>query len=97
MGKISPGLTGWPPRAERRLVPETSNLKPETHLASTFLGKHCTHRVEGTFSSMHVIIHGRRFMCMRTHSGKFQWKMGVRPSSIANGDSRRLLEVRLLN
>ena len=30
MGRISPGPTSWPPRAERRLVPDTSNLKPQT-------------------------------------------------------------------
>ena len=30
MGKISPGLTRWPPGAERRLVPAKSNLKPQT-------------------------------------------------------------------
>ena len=46
------------------------------HLASTFLGKHCTHRIEGTFSSLHVIIHGRWLMCMRSRSGEFHWKMG---------------------
>ena len=45
------------------------------HLASTFLGEHSTHRIEGTFSSMHVFIHGRRFICMRSHSGNIQWKM----------------------
>ena len=27
---ISPGPTRWPPRAERRLVPAKSNLKPQT-------------------------------------------------------------------
>ena len=30
MGRISPGPTRWPPRAERRLVPAKSNLKPQT-------------------------------------------------------------------
>ena len=30
MGKISPGPTRWPAGAERRLVLETSNLKPQT-------------------------------------------------------------------
>ena len=30
MGRISPGLTRWPPGAERRLVPAKSNLKPQT-------------------------------------------------------------------
>ena len=29
--------------------------------------------------------------------GKFNRKWGVRPSSISEGDSRRLLDVRLLN
>ena len=52
------------------------HLQDHMHLASTFLGKHCTHRIEGTFRSLHVIIHGRWFMCMRSHSGKIQWKMG---------------------
>ena len=33
-------------------------LQDHMHLASTFLGKHCTHRIEGTFRSLHVIIHG---------------------------------------
>ena len=42
------------------------HLKDHMHLASTFLGKHCTHRIEGTFRSLHVIIHGRWFMCMRS-------------------------------
>ena len=51
-------------------------LQDYMHLASTFLGKHCTHRIEGTLSSLHLIIHGRRLMCMRSHSGKIQWKMG---------------------
>ena len=52
------------------------HLQDHMHLASTFLGKHCTHRIEGTFRSLHVIIHGRWFMCMRSHSWKVQWKMG---------------------
>ena len=77
------------------------HLQDHVHLPSTFLGEHSTHRIEGTFSSMHVIIHGRRFMCMRSHSGKIQWKMGCTscysPSSVSNRDSRRLLDVRLLN
>ena len=30
VGRISPGLTRWPPGAERRLVPAKSNLKPQT-------------------------------------------------------------------
>ena len=30
MGRISPGLTRWPPGAERRLVPAKSNLKSQT-------------------------------------------------------------------
>ena len=30
MGKISPGPSRWPPGAERRLVPDISNLKPQT-------------------------------------------------------------------
>ena len=30
MGRIPPGPTGWPPGAKRRLVAETSNLKPQT-------------------------------------------------------------------
>ena len=46
------------------------------HLASKFLGKHCTHRIEGTPSLLHVMIHGRRLMCMGSHSGKIEWKMG---------------------
>ena len=28
-GRISPGPTGWPPGAERRLVPAKSDLKPQ--------------------------------------------------------------------
>ena len=52
------------------------HLQDHMHLASTFLGKHCTHRIEGTFRSLHVIIHGRWLMCMRSHSEKIQWKMG---------------------
>ena len=51
------------------------HLQNHMHLASTFLGEHSTHRAEGTFGSMHVIIHGRRFMRTRSHSGKSQWKM----------------------
>ena len=74
-----------------------AHLRDHMHLASTFLGKHCTHRIEGTFRSLHVIIHGRWLMCMRSHSGKSNGKWGVCPSSIPNGDSRRLLDVRLLN
>ena len=73
------------------------HLQDHMHLASTFLGKYCTHRIQGTFSSLHVIIHGRGFMCMRSHWGKCNGKWGVRPSSISNGDSRRLLDFRLLN
>ena len=30
MGRITAGPTRWPPRARRRLVLESSNLKPET-------------------------------------------------------------------
>ena len=52
------------------------HVQDHMHLASTFLGRHCTHRIEGTLSSLHVIIHGQRLMCMRGHSGKIQWKMG---------------------
>ena len=52
------------------------HLQDHMHLASTFLGKHCTHRFEGTFRSLHVINHSRWFMCMRSDSGKIQWKMG---------------------
>ena len=52
------------------------HLQDHMHLASTLLGKHCTHRIEGTFRSLHVIIHGRWLMCIRSHSGKIQWKMG---------------------
>ena len=52
------------------------HLQDHMHLASMFLGKHCTHRTEGTFRALHVIIHGRWLMCMRSHSGKKQWKMG---------------------
>ena len=48
------------------------HLQDHMHLASTFLGKHCTHRIEGTFRSLHVIIHGRWLMCMRSHSEKTQ-------------------------
>ena len=73
------------------------HLQDHMHSASTLLGKHCTHRIEGTPSSLHVIIHGQRRMCRGSHSGKIEWKMGCHPLSIANGDSRRLLDVRLLN
>ena len=52
------------------------HLQDHMHLASTFFGKHCTQGIEGTFRPLHVIIHGRWFMCMRSHSGKIQWKMG---------------------
>ena len=34
------------------------HLRDHMHLASAFLSKHCTHRIEGTFSSMHVVIQG---------------------------------------
>ena len=44
-------------------------LQKDMHLASTFLGEHSAHRIEGTLSSMHVIIHDRGFMCMRSHVG----------------------------
>ena len=54
----------------------SGHLQDHMHLASMFLGKHCRHRIEGTFRSLHVIIHGRWVMCMRSHSGKIQWKMG---------------------
>ena len=40
------------------------------HLALTFLSKHGTHRVKSMFSPTHVIIQGRRFMCVRCCSGK---------------------------
>ena len=43
MGRISPGPTRWPPRAERCLVHAKSNLKPQT-LSSSL---RCTH-VAGT-------------------------------------------------
>ena len=49
------------------------------HLASTFLSKQCNHRIEGTLSSLHVIIHSRRLMCMGSHSGTIQSKMGCTP------------------
>ena len=62
------------------------HLQDHMHLASTFLGKHCTHRIEGTFRSLHVIIHRRRFMWMRSHSGKIQWEMGC--SSLINFERR---------
>ena len=52
------------------------HLQDHMHLASTFLGKHYTHRIQGTFRSLHVIIHGRWLMCLRSHSGKIQWEMG---------------------
>ena len=52
------------------------HLQDHMHLASTFLCKHCTHRIEGTFRSLHVISHGRELMYMRSPSGKIQWKMG---------------------
>ena len=55
---------------------ESVHLQDHMHLASTFLGKHCTHRIGGTFCSLHVIIHGPWLMCMRSHSVKIQWKMG---------------------
>ena len=51
------------------------HLQDHMHLASTLLGKHCTHRIQGTFRSLHVIIHGRWLMCMRKNSEKIQWKM----------------------
>ena len=35
------------------------HLQDHMHLASTFLGKDCTHRIESTFRSLHVVIHGR--------------------------------------
>ena len=52
------------------------HLQDHMHLAWMVLGNFCTHRIEGTFRSLHVIIHGLWFMCMRSHSGKIQWKMG---------------------
>ena len=55
------------------------HLQDHMDLVSTFLSKHCTYRIEDTLSSMHVIIHGRRFMRVRSHSGKIQWKMGCTP------------------
>ena len=65
-----------PSFAHFRLSNVSVHLQDHMHLVSTFLGKHCTHRIEGTFRSLHVIIHGRLFMCMRSHSEKIQWKMG---------------------
>ena len=62
------------------------HLQDHMHLASTFFSKHCTHRMEGTFSSMYVIFHGRRFMRVRSHSGKIQWKMGC--TSLINLERR---------
>ena len=62
------------------------HLQSHMHLASTLFGKHCTHRIEGTLSSLHVIIYGRRFMCMRSHSEKIQWKMGC--TSLINLERR---------
>ena len=43
MGRISPGPTRWPPRAERRLVPAKSNLKTQTY---DFTGQNVTLRKE---------------------------------------------------
>ena len=37
LGRISPGLTRWPPGAERRLVPAKSNLKPQTSKAKPLM------------------------------------------------------------
>ena len=54
------------------------HLQDHMHLVSTFLSKQCSHRIGGTLSSMHVIIHGRSFMRVRSHSAKIQWKMGCR-------------------
>ena len=36
MGRISPGPTSWLPGAEQRLVPEKSNLKPQTSFICKF-------------------------------------------------------------
>ena len=73
------------------------HLHDHMHLASAFLSKHCTHRIKSTFRSMHVNIHGRSSMRVRSHSGKINGKWGVPPSSISNGHSQRLLDVRLFN
>ena len=37
VGRLSPGPTRWPPWAEERLVPETSNLKPHTSLCPSIV------------------------------------------------------------
>ena len=57
------------------------------HLVWAFLSEHCTHRVKGTFSTMHVIIHSRRFMCMRRRLEKVQRKMGC--TSLINLEQRQ--------
>ena len=38
VGRIAPGPTRWPPGDEERLVPETSNLKPQTYCGLHQLG-----------------------------------------------------------
>ena len=67
----------WLPHIRQSNV--SVHLQDHMHLASAFLSKHCTHRIEGTFSSMHVIIHGQRFMRATIHSGKTPWKMVCTP------------------
>ena len=59
-------------------------LQDHMHLAWTFLREHAAHIIEGTFGPMHVITEGRRFICMRSHSGKIQRKMGC--TSLINVD-----------
>ena len=46
------------------------HLQDHMHLAGTFLSERCTHRIEGTLGSMHVIIASRRFMRVSNPSGK---------------------------
>ena len=52
------------------------HLQNHMHVASAFLSHYDAHRIQGTFTSMHVIISGRRFMCMRSRLEKIQRKVG---------------------
>ena len=58
------------------------HLQDHMHLVSPFLSEHRAHRIQCTFSSMHVITPGRTFMCMGGHSSKMQQRPGC--ASIIN-------------
>ena len=50
MERISPSRTRWPPGAERRLVPERSNLKPQTYFVPYKILSVDGHRITARYS-----------------------------------------------